>query len=167
SKYGYFNKYGITTAPYDSPEFCETTGDYKGWTSWSGNVWTLRNEIIAKGLHESGLLEEAAHIAHQTVMTFNGNYAEFVNPSTGLGQGVLRYGWTASEYIELLVEEIFGIDYCAWNNTLTVTPNIPKEIYGETIAIENVSLGNGKYVHVTVECGENPKVVYEETDCEK
>ena len=34
SKYGYYNRYGITTAPFDSPEFCETTGDYKGWTSW-------------------------------------------------------------------------------------------------------------------------------------
>ncbi len=167
TKYGYDNKYGITTAPYDSPEFCETVGVYKGWTSWSGNVWTLRNEIISRGLHESGLLEEAAHIAHQTVMTFNGNYAEFVNPSTGAGQGVERYAWTASEYVELLVEEIFGIDYCAWNDTLTVSPNIPKEIYGETISLENVSLGNGKYVHVTVECSENPKVSYEVTETER
>ena len=159
-KYGYYNKYGITTAPFDSPEFCETTGDYKGWTSWSGNVWTFRNEIIAKGLHEYGLKEEAAHIAYQTIMTFNGNYAEFVNPSTGKGQGVLRYGWTASQYIELLIEEIFGIDYCARTDTLTVTPNIPKDLYGNTISIKNVSLGNGKTANVTVTCGENAKVEY-------
>ena len=167
SKYGYDNPYGITTAPYDSPEFCETTGLYKGWTSWSGNIWTLRNEIIAKGLLESGLREEAAHVAHQTVMTFNGNYAEFVNPSTGEGHGVKRYGWSASEYVELLVEVIFGIDYCAWNDTLTVSPNIPKALYGETISIANVSLGNGKYVHVTVECAECPRVTYEVTDIER
>lgn len=160
SKYGYYNKYGITTAPYDSPEFCETTGDYKGWTSWSGNVWTFRNEIIAKGLREYGLKEEAAHIAYQTMMTFNNNYAEFVNPSTGKGQGVPRYGWTASQYIELIIEEIFGIDYCAWTDTLTVTPNIPKELYGNTISIKNVSLGNGKTVDVTVECSENPSISY-------
>lgn len=160
SKYGYHNKYGITTAPYDSPEFCETTGDYKGWTSWSGNIWTFRNEIIAKGLHESGLLQEAAHIAYQTVMTFNNNYAEFVNPSTGKGQGVLRYGWTASQYIELIIEEIFGIDYCAWTDTLTVTPNIPKELYGNTISIKDVSLDNGKTVDVTVQCSEKPSVSY-------
>ena len=160
SKYGYYNKYGLTTAPYDSPEFCETTGDYKGWTSWSGNIWTFRNEIIAKGLHEYGLLEEAARVAYQTVTTFNGNYAEFVNPSTGKGQGVLRYGWTASQYIELIIEEIFGIDYCAWTDTLTVTPNIPKELYGNTISIKNVSLGNGKTVDVTVECSEKPSVSY-------
>lgn len=160
SKYGYYNKYGITTAPFDSLEFCETTGDYKGCTSWSGNIWTFRNEIIAKGLHESGLLQEAAHIAYQTVMTFNNNYAEFINPSTGKGQGVLRYGWTASQYIELIIEEIFGIDYCAWTDTLTVTPNIPKELYGSTISVKNVSFGNGKYVDVTVECSEKPSVSY-------
>ena len=68
-----------------------------------------------------------------------------------------------SEYVELIVEEIFGIDYCAWNDTLKITPNIPKELYGETISISNVSLGNGKFVHVTVECGENPKVSYHPT----
>lgn len=161
SKYGYSDKYGITTAPYDSPEFCETTGDYKGWTSWSGNIWTFRNEIISKGLLESGLRREAAHIAYQTVMTFNGNYAEFVNPSTGAGQGVLRYGWTASQYIELLIEVIFGIDYCAWTDTLTVTPNIPEELYGETISIGNVPLGNGKYIDVAVKCSADPGVAYQ------
>jgi glycogen debranching enzyme len=160
SKYGYYNRYGITTAPFDSPEFCETTGDYKGWTSWSGNIWTLRNEIIAKGLHESGLRREAAHIAYQTVMTFNGNYAEFVNPSDGSGQGVRRYGWTASEYIELIIEEIFGINYDAWTDTLTVTPNIPEELYGHTISIRNVSLGDGRTLDVTVDCAEEPRVEY-------
>ena len=166
-KYGYDQPYGITTAPKDSPEYCETVGIYKGWTSWSGNVWTLRNEIIARGLHESGLHEEAAHIAHQTVMTFNGNYAEFASPSTGEGHGVLRYAWTASQYVELLIEEIFGIDWCAWNDTLTVTPNIPAELYGHTIALQNLPLGNGKYAHVSVKCEKNPAVSYEITDKER
>ena len=160
SKYGYHKRYGITTAPFDSAEFCETTGDYKGWTSWSGNIWTFRNEIICKGLRESGYCKEAAHIAYQTVMTFNGNYAEFVNPSTGAGQGVLRYGWTAAEYIELIIEDIFGIDYCAWNDTLTVSPNVPEELYGSTISIEDVPVGGGKSVSVTVECSEKPTVKY-------
>jgi hypothetical protein len=160
SKYGYYNKYGITTAPFDSAEFCETTGDYKGWTSWSGNIWTFRNEIICKGLRESGFNKEAAHIAYQTAMTFNGNYAEFVNPSTGAGQGVLRYGWTAAEYIELIVEDIFGIDYCAWDDTLTVSPNVPDELYGNTISIEDVPVGGGKSVSVTVECSDRPTVTY-------
>ena len=160
SKYGYYNKYGITTAPYDSPEFCETVGVYQGWTSWSGNIWTFRNEIIAQGLLDAGLNEEAAHIAYQTVMTFNGNYAEFVNPSTGKGQGVERYGWSASEYIELIVEIIFGIDYNAWKNRLIVCPNIPSELYGHTISISGLSLGDGRTLSVSIECSENSKVTY-------
>ncbi len=158
SKYGYYNKYGITTAPFDSPEFCETTGDYKGWTSWSGNIWTLRNEIIAKGLRDCGFFEEAGHIAWQTVMTFNGNYAEFINPSTGAGQGVKRYGWSASEYIELIIEVIFGIDWCAWDNSFSVSPCIPEELYGKTVSIFGVSLGGAKTADVTVLCGPDPSV---------
>lgn len=163
SKYGYFNKYGITTAPFDSKEFCETKGVYQGWTSWSGNIWTFRNEIIAAGLRESGHLEEAAHVAYQTVMTFNGNYAEFVNPSTGEGHGVKRYGWSASEYIELIVEYLFGVDYCAWTDTVTVNPLIPKELYGKTIRISGLSIGGNRTVSVTVKCAEKPEVSYEIT----
>lgn len=161
SKYGYKNKYGITTAPFDSPEFCETVGVYQGWTSWSGNIWTFRNEIIAQGLRDCGLFEEAAHIAYQTVMTFNGNYAEFINPSTGAGQGVKRYGWSASQYIELIAEVIFGIDYNAWAGGVTVCPNIPHELFGETISLSGLSLGDGRYLSVTVNCGTDPKVFCE------
>jgi hypothetical protein len=126
-------------------------------------VWTLRNEIIANGLRESGYREEATHIAYQTVMTFNGNYAEFINPSTGLGQGVKRYGWSASEYVELIVEVLFGVDYCAWTDTLTVDPHMPKELDGQTVSLSNLSLGNGEYLHVTVICGAEPQVTYERT----
>ena len=163
SKYGYFNRYGITTAPFDSKEFCETKGVYQGWTSWSGNIWTFRNEIIAAGLRESGHLEEAAHIAYQTVMTFNGNYAEFINPSTGEGQGVKRYGWSASEYIELIVEFLFGVDYCAWTDEVTVNPLIPKELYGKTISISGLSIDGNRTVSVTVKCAEKPEISYKIT----
>ncbi|MBQ3869950.1 MAG: hypothetical protein II777_05320 [Clostridia bacterium] len=160
SKYGYYDKYGITTAPYDSPEFCETVGDYKGWTSWSGNIWTFRNEIIAQGLRDCGLYEEAAHIAYQTVMTFNGNYAEFINPSTGAGQGVKRYGWSASQYIELITEVIFGVDYNAWENKVTVCPCIPEELFGGKISISDLSLVDAGSLSVSIECGKERKVSY-------
>ena len=91
-------------------------------------------------------------------MTFNDNYAEFVNPSTGLGQGVLRYGWSASEYIELLIEVIFGIDYDAWTDKLTVLPNIPEELRGKAIAVKNLSLGDGGYVDVRLDLSGRPSV---------
>jgi len=151
SKYGYDRKYGITTAPFDSPEFCETTGNYQGWTSWSGNIWTFRNEIIATGLRDSGAMAEAAHIAWQTVRTFSGNYAEFINPSTGAGQGVLRYGWSASQYIELIIEQLFGINYCAWDGSVTVSPNLPPELKGKPLSVSGLSLGDGRELSVKID----------------
>ena len=166
SLFGYDSKWGITTMAKTCPEYVETVGLYQGYTSWSGNIWTLRNYIIATGLLESGLREEAAHIALQTVRTFNGNYAEFISPSTGEGHGVLRYGWSASEYISLLVEVLFGIHYDAVTDTVTVTPCMPRELYGETVSLGNVSVGD-KYLHVTVKCGECQEVSYRLTNSEE
>ena len=166
SLFGYNSRWGITTMAKTCSRYVETVGVYQGYTSWSGNIWTFRNRIVATGLLESGLREEAAHIALQTVRTFNGNYAEFVSPSTGEGHGVLRYGWSASEYIHLMVEVLFGIRYDAVTDTVTVTPCMPKELDGEVVSIGNVSVG-GKYLHVTVKCGENQEVTYRLTDSEE
>ena len=164
--FGYDSRWGITTMAKTCPEYVETVGLYQGYTSWSGNIWTLRNYIIATGLLESGRREETAHIALQTVMTFNGNYAEFISPSTGEGHGVLRYGWSASEYIALLVEVLFGIRYDGVTDTVTVSPCLPRSLDGETVSIGNVSVGD-RYLHVTVKCGEVPEVSVRLTETEE
>ncbi len=167
SLFGWNSRWGLTTMAKNSPEYVETVGVYQGHPSWKGNIWTQRNEIITTGLAESGLDAEAAHLALQTVRTFNGNYAEFVSPSTGMGHGVERYGWSASQYVELLIEVIFGVDYDAWNDRLTVTPHIDPALYGETVSIRNLSLGHGRYAHIRIECGETSSVSCRVTDCEE
>ena len=144
------SQYGITTMSHTSPEYTETRGAYKGAVSWEGNIWTLRSEIIASGLYEYGLREDCAHLLWQTVTSFAGNYAEFLAPSDGEGNGVLRYGWTASQFIELIVEYIFGISYDAWTDTITIDPCVPPELYGETLTIKGVTLGNGKKLNVEI-----------------
>ena len=161
--FGYDSPWGITSMAKTCGEYVETVGVYQGYPSWSGNIWTFRNHIIATGLLESGLREEAAHVALQTVRTFNGNYAEFVSPSTGEGHGVLRYGWSASQYISLIVELLFGIRYNGVTGEITVTPCMPRELDGETVSLGNVSVGN-KFLHVTVICGAEPTVTYRLTD---
>ena len=166
SLFGYDSKWGITTMAKTCDRYVETVGVYQGYTSWSGNIWTFRNRIIATGLLEAGLREEAAHIALQTVRTFNGNYAEFVSPSTGEGHGVLRYGWSASEYVHLMAEVLFGIRYDAVTDTVTVTPCMPRELDGETVSIGNLRVGS-KYLHVTVKCGEEQEVSYRLTTSEE
>ena len=136
-------QYALVTASHASREYIETVGVYKGWTSWSGNIWTMRNEIIATGLRESGLNRPAAELAYKTVTEFSGNYAEFLSPSTGEGHGVKRYGWTASQYVQLIIEELFGITDNVWTGTVTVAPNIPEALAGKTIRIEGVPTCRG------------------------
>ena len=136
-------KYALVTASRSSPEYQETVGVYKGWTSWSGNIWTLRNEIIVTGLREAGERELSAELAYKTVTEFSGNYAEFLSPSTGEGHGVKRYGWTASQYMELIIEEIFGISDNHFTGEVNVCPNIPEALTGVPISVSGVPVGAG------------------------
>jgi glycogen debranching enzyme len=136
-------KYALVTASRASREYVETVGVYQGWTSWSGNIWTFRNEIIATGLRESGLNGLAAELAYKTVTEFSGNYAEFMSPSTGEGHGVKRYGWTASQYIQLIIEELFGISDNVWTGTVTVAPNLPAALAGKMVHIDGVPTCRG------------------------
>ncbi|MBP5780565.1 MAG: hypothetical protein J6X34_04945, partial [Clostridia bacterium] len=131
----------IVTASRTSPEYQETVGVYKGWTSWSGNIWTFRNEIIATGLNEAGEKELAAEVAYRTVKEFSGNYAEFLSPSTGQGHGVERYGWTASQYMSLIIEELFGVNDDLWNSSIDVEPNIPAALTGVELSLEGLPVG--------------------------
>ena len=139
-----YGKYAIVTASHSSAEYQETVGVYKGWTSWSGNIWTFRNEIIATGLRESGEKELAAELAYRTVKEFSGNYAEFLSPSTGIGHGVKRYGWTASQYIQLIIEEIFGVNDDRWTGVVSVDPNIPGELTGSEISLSGLPVKGGE-----------------------
>lgn len=136
-----YGKYSIVTASRTSPEYQETVGVYKGWTSWSGNIWTFRNEIIATGLNEAGEKELAAEVAYRTVKEFSGNYAEFLSPSTGQGHGVERYGWTASQYMSLIIEELFGVNDDLWNGSIDVKPNIPAALTGVELSLEGLPVG--------------------------
>ncbi len=166
--YNYYSEFGLRSMSKKSEEYVETVGLYKGYTSWCGNIWTLRNYIILTGLKECGYLEESAHVADQMLHVFCGNYAEFVSPTDGKGHGVFRYAWSASECIATMIEEIFGIDYCAWTDKLEVKPNLPKRLKGEKISIENVSLGNGKFVHVFVDwTGDEIVTTYDVTSQER
>ena len=152
--FGWNREYAMTTMARTAHEYQETTGPYKGHTSWMGNIWTFRNEIIATGLEEYGRMEDAAYLAMKTVKEFSGKYAEFISPTDGSGHGVERYGWTASQYIELIVERLIGLDYDAWNDKLTVTPNLPDELKNSRITLKNASLGDGRYVNVGIDKGE-------------
>ncbi len=129
----------VTSLAKTDPGYVEATGTYDG-RAWFGDVWTMRNMEVISGLEESGQHDLAGELAWATVKAFNGNYHEFLVPSDGSGQGVKRYVWSASQYIQAIVEHIFGVDPDRLRRRLRIVPRIPSELYGKPLALSNLFL---------------------------
>ena len=151
------NTIPLTSVSKKDKMFTTTDGDYIGNASWSGNCWTLINEAVVRGLIDSGEEELASDLALKTVRAFNHNLSEFINPFDGKGHGVLKYAWTASQYLELLIEVIFGISYDAENKEIVISPKLTEELKGETLALENIAVTKDIKLSVYIESG---KVYY-------
>lgn len=143
----------LTSVAKDDPVFQVTTGDYQGNASWSGNVWTLVNETVVRGLLDCGERDLAAELALKTVCAFNGNYAEFIHPFDGTGHGVLRYAWTASQYLQLIIEVIFGIRSDRRNREVSIAPNLCRELKECKLSISDVMVFDGIYLDVSIDRG--------------
>jgi hypothetical protein len=127
----------LTTIARTEPDYVEATGAYDG-SAWFGDVWTLRNLPVINGLEDAGKHSLAAELTWSTIKTFNSNYCEYIVPSTGSGEGVQRYGWSASQYIQAIIENLFGIDYDFQDKRLRIVPHIPKELMKQEIEINNL-----------------------------
>ena len=132
--------------------FVTTRGGYQGNASWSGNVWTLCNEMVIRGLLDCGEDSLAANLALKTVRAFNHNCAEFINPFDRSGHGVIQYAWSASQYLEILIEVIFGAKYSAGDKFIP-TPHLCDELMCECIALENIRLPDGSVKSIFIENG--------------
>lgn len=144
----------LTSVSKCDPIFKTTRGEYKGNDSWSGNVWSLLNEMTVRGLLDCGENELAAELAVKTVYAFNHNCTEFVNPFDGSGHGVIQYAWTASQYIELIIEIIFGVCYNAEKNELSISPNIPKGLKNRRFSLKNLNIPGGGTLDLIIDNGE-------------
>jgi hypothetical protein len=100
----------------------------------------MRNLPVIFGLRDCGHEDLAARLAWDTVKVFHANYSEYVTPSKGKGEGVARYGWSASLYIQTVIEHVFGIDYDAVTKRLIVGPLLVPELRTSRIAIEGLRL---------------------------
>jgi hypothetical protein len=127
----------LTTIARTEPGYVEATGAYDG-RAWFGDIWTLRNMPVINGLEDAGKHDLAAELTWSTIKTFNSKYCEFIVPGTGSGEGVQRYGWSASQYIQAIIENLFGIDYDFQNKRLRIVPHIPKELMKQEIEIKNL-----------------------------
>jgi hypothetical protein len=129
----------VTSVAKTDPTYVEAVGPYDG-RAWFGDIWTMRNIPIIAGLEDIGRHDLAAELTWRTILIFNRNYCEFLEPSKGEGHGVERYGWSASQYIQAIIEHLFGIKFDAESNTLRIFPNIPKALEGQQLSIKNVLL---------------------------
>lgn len=140
----------VTTVSLQDKSFVAHNGEYLGNVSWEGSVWTHSNQLIVRGLLHSGYTDLAADLALKTVRMFNRNYAEFLNPFDGSGQGVARYAWTAAQYTFLLFEVIFGLDFHGASRTLTIAPHLTPELRQETLAVYNLPIPTGGAIDIEI-----------------
>jgi hypothetical protein len=138
-----WNTYPLTSVDKKSERFKIIRGHYYG-TCWEGDVWALLNEGVVKGLRESDYNRLSAELNYKTLQIFDNKCNEFLTPDDGKGYGVERYGWTAGLYIELLLDQLLGLDYNAAAGTLTVAPLLPACLENKTISIHHLRLPNNK-----------------------
>ena len=148
-----WNAIPLTSVSMRDSSFVTTKGAYQGNASWSGNVWTLINEMVVRGLCDCGEKEIAAELALKTIRAFNHNCTEFINPFDGSGHGVLQYAWTASQYLELIIETVFGISYRADERTVIVSPNITDNMKNECLELKHVYLSKDIFLDVDIDHG--------------
>lgn len=149
-----WNTIPLTSVSKKDPAFQTTKGAYQGNASWSGNVWTLINEMVVQGLLDCGEKELAANLALKTVYAFNNNCSEFINPFDGSGHGVLKYAWTASQYLELIIEVIFGISSNKTKSEVYISPNLCNELKKQKILITNIMVFDNTFLDVCIDKGE-------------
>lgn len=151
----HFNWYTfpLTSVSKLDRKFITTKGAYQGNASWSGNVWTLINEMVVRGLIDCNENELAAELALKTIRAFSNKYSEFINPFDGSGHGVEKYAWSASQYIELIVEIIFGIDCNTLKPEIAITPNLPLEWKNKQMTLKNIQISLEDSIDITIDCG--------------
>ena len=147
----YFNwdQNPVTTAAKTDPAFNETGGVYNG-SQWMGDIWSMKNVAIIQGLEDVGRYDLAAYLSYKTVMLFNNNCTEFIVPSTGLGQGQLDYGWSASQYIQVIIERIFGVDYDNFDKTITLMPRLAQPLIGHELSLDSLRLPDGDRLNLDI-----------------
>src|SRR5260370_19198456 len=105
------------------PGYVGAAGNYDG-RAWFGDVWTLRNLTVIAGLEESGRPDLAAELNWATIKEFHSDFREFLLPSTGAGQGAKDYAWSASQYIGSVIPHLFGVDFSAFAQHVSIAHQI-------------------------------------------
>jgi len=146
-----WGKYPLTSVSRkDKVNFTVIRGDYYG-PQWNGMVWTFRNIPVIQGLRDIGRHDLAAELCWSTLQEFDQKYAEYLDPNDGSAQGVKRYTWSAAQWIQCLIEQMFGVTYDAGRKTLECFPHVPAGLYGQKLSLQNLVLPGTNGVTVGIE----------------
>ncbi len=63
----------------------------------------------------------------------------------------MQYAWSASQYLELMVETVFGIRYYAKDNTVSISPRLTDELKRSDIEIQDICLTEQVFLTVKIE----------------
>ena len=134
-----WGKIPLTSLAKTDSNYTVKLGHYNSH-AWDGDIWTLKNMFIIKGLKDIGKHDLATALNWKTIQIFNANYDEFLEPDHGVGHGVHGYSWTAAQYIEAIIQNLFGIDYEHMSHKLTIYPHIPNQLKDKELSISNLML---------------------------
>ena len=134
-----WGKMPLTTLAKTDSNYTVVLGSYRP-EAFDGDVSTLKNMFIINGLKDIGRHDLASELNWKTIQIFNANYYEFLEPNQGVGQGVHGYSWTAAQYIEAIIQNLFGIEYDHMLRRLTICPHIPNQLKDKELSISNLML---------------------------
>ena len=90
----------LPTVPPDQPEF-------EPARYWRGPAWVNINWLLARGLEDLGLGDDARRLADATVgLVRRGGWCEYFHAESGEGIGGGDFSWTAALVMDLLAEPI-------------------------------------------------------------
>jgi glycogen debranching enzyme len=73
---------------------------------WRGPVWANLNWLLARGLRQHGLAEQASRLETTTLeLAEHGGIREYFDPLTGSGRGSDDFSWTAAVLLDILRAE--------------------------------------------------------------
>lgn len=139
------------TEPDFKDAFAKGEFSYANSTAaWFGDATTFGNVPVIKGLQDSGRPDLAAELNWAMIKAFHGNYAEHLFPTSNRGDGAKRYTWSAAEYIEAVIDRLFGVDFSALEKRVRIAPHVPKALYARELALNDLILPTGGDTRLSV-----------------
>ncbi len=90
----------LETVPYPVPSYDPGLPRFDAQRYWRGPTWAIMNYLIAAGLRDAGLFDEAERVRDGTARLIGEHgFAEYYDPLTGAPAGGGTFTWTAAVWL--------------------------------------------------------------------